>query len=169
MPLWGHRIRVELREVRDSEMLALHTCEYIQKRSGGRFDTVTTTEERTRGRKGKPRKEKETERRKKTQQKVEQMSARRPCCVGFICVLVYLVGGVAATAAVTAVGHRPLLWQRPCHFLCRCPDGVAVQRFCWSVKHHVSESVGCVRGCGFGSGPRTGKASMCQGYCEISR
>lgn len=37
------------------------------------------------------------------------MSARRPCCVGFICVLVYLVGGVAAAAAVTAVGHRPLL------------------------------------------------------------
>lgn len=32
-------------------MLALHTCEYIQKRSGERFNTVTTTEERTRGRK----------------------------------------------------------------------------------------------------------------------
>ncbi len=89
--------------------------------------------------------------------------------MGFICVLVYLVGGVAAAAAVTAVGHRPLLWQCLCRFQCRCPDGVAVQRFCWSVKRRASESVGCVRGCGFGSGPRTGKASMCQGYCEISR
>ncbi len=101
------------------------------------------------------------------------MSVRRPCCVGFICVLVYLVGGVAAAAAAaaaaTAVGHRLLLWQHLCHFLCRCPDGVAVQRFCRSVKRCASESVGCVRGCGFGSGSRTGKASMCQGYCEISR
>lgn len=88
--------------------------------------------------------------------------------MGFICVLVYLVGGAAATAA-TAVGHRPLLRQCLCRFLRRCPDGVAVQRFCWSVKSRASESVGCVRGCGFGSGPRTGKASMCQGYCEISR
>lgn len=89
--------------------------------------------------------------------------------MGFICVLVYLVGGVAAAAAVAAEGHRPLLWQRLHHFQCCCPDGVAVRRFCWSVKRRASESVGCVRGCGFGSGPRTGKASMCQGYCEISR
>lgn len=108
-------------------------------------------------------------RNKETQQKVEQMSARRPCCVGFICVLVYLVGGVAAAAAAaaaTAVGHRPLLWQRLCRFPRRRPDAVAVLRFCWSVKRRASERV---RGCGFGSGPRTGKASMCQGYCEISR
>lgn len=77
------------------------------------------------------------------------------------------VAAAVATAVAAAVGHRPLLWQRLCHFLCCCPDGVAVQRFCWSVKRHVSESVGCVLG--FGSGPRTGKASMCQGYCEISR
>lgn len=98
------------------------------------------------------------------------MGARRPCCVGFICVLVYLVGGVAAAAAaVTAVGHRPLLWQCLRHFQCCCPDGAAVRHFCWSVKHRASESVGCVHGCDFGSGPRTGKASMCQGYCEISR
>lgn len=90
--------------------------------------------------------------------------------MGFICVLVYLVGGVAAAAAaVTAVGRRPVLWQRLGRFQCRRPDGVAVQRFCWSVKRRASESVGRVRGCGFGSGPRTGKASMCQGYCEISR
>lgn len=90
--------------------------------------------------------------------------------MGFICVLVYLVGGVAAAAAaVTAVGHRPLLRQRLRCFPRRRPDGVAARHFCWSVKHRASESVGCVRGCGFGSGPRTGKASMCQGYCEISR
>lgn len=113
---------------------------------------------------GKPKVEKETE---GTQQKIKQMSAWRPCCVGFICVLVYLVGGAAATAAdATAVGHRLLLWQSLCHFLRRRPDGVAVQRFCWSVKRHVSESVvGRVHGCG----PRAGKASMCQDYCEISR
>lgn len=103
------------------------------------------------------------------------MSARRPCCVGFICVLVYLVGGVEAVAAAaavadaTAVGHCPLLWQHLRHFHCRYPDGVALWCFCWSVKHRASESVGCVRGFGFGSGPRTGKASMCQDYCEISR
>lgn len=42
------------------EMLALHTCEYIQKRSGERFNTVTTMEERTRGRN----REKETKNRK---------------------------------------------------------------------------------------------------------
>lgn len=120
---------------------------------------------------GKLSKEKEIKEREKktTQQKVEQMSARRPCCVGFICVLVYLVGGVVAAAAVTAVGHRPLLRQRLLCFHWGFPDGAVVLRFCWSVKRRVSESVGCVRGCGFGSGPRTGKASMCQGYCEISR
>lgn len=118
----------------------------------------------------KPRIEKETKRTEnRTQQKEEQMSARKPCCVGFICVLVYLVGGVVAAAAVTAVGLRPLLWQRLRCSHCRCPDGVAVRHFCRSVKRRASENVGCVRGCGFGSGPRTGKASMCQGYCEISR
>lgn len=95
------------------------------------------------------------------------MNARKPCCVGFICVLVYLVGGVVVAVAVTAVGHRPLLFLCLCHFHCRCPEGVAVWCFWWSVKHHVSESVGFVRG--FGSGPRTEKVSMCQGYCEISQ
>lgn len=70
----------------------------------------------------------------------------------------------------TAAGRCPLpLGLRLCRSLRRCPDGVAVQRFCWSVKRHVSESVGCVRGCGCGRGPRTGKASTCRGYCEISR
>lgn len=95
------------------------------------------------------------------------MSARRPCCVGFICVLVYLVGGVAAAAAVAAARQWLLLWQRLHRFQCRCPDGGAAWHFCRSVKRRASESVPCVRA--FGSGPRTGKASMCQGYCEISR
>lgn len=98
------------------------------------------------------------------------MSVRRPCCVGSICVLVYLVEGVvAAAAAVTAVGLRPVLSQQIRCLQCCCPDGAASQRFCWSVKRHVSESAGCVRGWGFGSGPRTRKASMCQDYCWISR
>lgn len=85
--------------------------------------------------------------------------------MGFICVLVYLVGGVVVVAAETAVGLHSLLWQRLRCFHCCCPDGVAVMCFCWSVKCRVSESVGCVRG--FGS--RTRKAWMCQDYCEISR
>lgn len=96
-------------------------------------------------------------------EKEKRTSAGRPCCVGFIYVLVYLVGGVVA--AVSAVGLRPLLWQHLRCSHCCCPDGGGVQRFCQSAKRHVSESVGC----GFGSGPRTRKASMCQDYCEISR
>lgn len=89
------------------------------------------------------------------------MSAGRPCCVGFICVLVYLVGGVVA--AVSAVGLHPLLWQRLRCLRRGCPDGGGVQRFCQSVKRRVSESVD------FGSGPLTRKASMCRDYCEIFR
>lgn len=135
--------------------------------------TVSTYREVKTG-EGEPRIEKETESKKIFEQKVEQMKVRRPCCVGFICVLVYLAGGVAAAGAAVAAaaGHRPPLRQRLGRFQCRRPDGVVgVLRFCWSVKRRASESVGCVRGCGFGfgSGPRTRKASMCRGYCEISR
>lgn len=76
---------------------------------------------------------------------------------------------VAAAAAAAAVGHRPWLRRSRCHFL-RCPpDAAAVQCFCRSAERRVSERVGCVRGCGFGSGPRTGKASTCRGYPDISR
>lgn len=88
------------------------------------------------------------------------MNARKPCCVGFICVLVYLVGGAVVAAEVTAEGHH--LWL--CHFRCRCPDGAV---WCFWSEHRVSESVGCVHD--FGSGPQTRKASLCQGYCEISQ
>lgn len=97
------------------------------------------------------------------------MSVRRPCCVGSICVLVYLVGGVVVAAAVTVVGLRPVLQQQIRCFQCCCPDGAALQHFCWSVKRHESESAGCVHGWGFGSGPQMRKASMCQDYCGISR
>lgn len=173
-PLSLFGIFEKLRKVKDivlqSRWGALDTWLHTEEK---RWEVETlSTKGRTRGVMwGKLRIEKETKgtEKKITQQKVEQMNARKPCCVGFICVSVYLVGGVAVAAAVTAVGHRPLLWQRLRHFQCRCLDGDAVQRFCWSEKRHVNESVGCVRGCGFGSGPQTGKASMCQGYCEISR
>lgn len=90
---------------------------------------------------------------------------RRPCCVGFICVLVYLAGGgaatVAAAAAAAAVGRRP--WLR--HSRCRpAAAAAAVHRF-W--RRSVSERAGRVRGCGFGSGPRTGKASARRGYPDF--
>lgn len=93
---------------------------------------------------------------------------RRPCCGGFICVLVYLAGGGAATvaaAAAAAVGRRP--WLRHSH--CRpaaAAAAAAVHRF-W--QRSVSERAGRVRGCGFGSGPRTGKASARRGYPDFCR
>lgn len=81
------------------------------------------------------------------------MSARRPCCGGFICVF-YLVGGGAVAAEPEL--HPLLQRHRRRH-----PAGVALH-FCEAphVEPHVAY-VGC--------GPRTGKASMCRGYCEISQ
>lgn len=82
--------------------------------------------------------------------------------MGFLCVWVYLAGGVAATAG----GRRPPLRLHLGHSRRRRPAAAAAARqFCQSVKRRVSESVGCVRGCG----PQTRKASTGQGYCEISR
>lgn len=85
-------------------------------------------------------KEKQKEQKKEVGELKRRLNrcARRPCCVGFICVLVYLVGGGAATvaaavAAAAAVAHRPWSRQSRCRFL-RCPpDAAAVQCFCRSV------------------------------------
>lgn len=106
-------------------------------------------------------------RKKQKEKKGKTRSAGSPCCVGFICVLVYLVGGVVA--AVSVVGLHSLLWQRLRCLRRGCPGGGGggggVQRSCRSVRRRVSERVGR----GLGSGPRTRKASMCQDYCEICR